>query len=338
VKNVNIKDVAKKAGVAVSTVSRVLNDHSDVKKETKEHVLNVIKELNYIPNNSARNLKRSSSNSIGVFVLGEYNPFFGEIVEYLESEISLRGYSVMIHFHHNNRNDLETASQFILEKKLLGLIYLGGSVSKDKEGYLAQMEAPVVFTSTVVEEGVNPELFSSVRISEEGAVRNILNHVLSLGHKRIGIITAETEGLCASPERFSVYKKILQENNLVFKNEYLECGDYSIKSGYDSMKKLLGKQLGLTAVFAVNDLMAIGAIKAITDSGLCVPDDISVVGFDGLDYGQYYSPGLTTIKQPISNFGKNTAQIICDLIDGKSEQSHIVLDTELIVRESCKGI
>ncbi|QEN04461.1 LacI family transcriptional regulator [Thiospirochaeta perfilievii] len=206
IKTVNIKDVAKEAGVAVSTVSRVLNNHSDVKKETKEHVLEVIKRLNYVPNNSARNLKRNNSNAIGIFVLGEYNPFFGDIVESLESEISSKGYSVMIHFHHAERDALESAAQFIIEKKLLGLIYLGGAVSKDKEGYFEGLEAPVVFTSTIIEEGVNRDLFSSVSINEEDGVKEVTNYLIGLGHTKIGIIIAERMGLCVSPKDLLLLK------------------------------------------------------------------------------------------------------------------------------------
>ncbi|OQY38488.1 MAG: LacI family transcriptional regulator, partial [Spirochaetaceae bacterium 4572_7] len=143
-KNTNIKDIAKAAGVAVSTVSRVLNNHPDVKRETKENILRIIDELNYVPNNSARNLKRASSKNIGIFVRGEYNPFFAEIVESIEKEISANGYSAIVHFHHNEINAIESAAQFVLEKKLIGLIYLGGILTKDKERFIEGLNTPMV--------------------------------------------------------------------------------------------------------------------------------------------------------------------------------------------------
>lgn len=330
--------MAKKAGVAVSTVSRVINNHSDVKKETKEHVLEVIKKLNYVPNNSARNLKRTSTNTIGIFVLGEYNPFFGDIVESLESEISGRGYSVMVHFHHADRDAIESAAQFILEKKLLGLIYLGGIVSKDKEGYLAGLEAPAVFTSSIVENGVNKDLFSSVIINEQNAVREVIDYLIGLGHRKMGIITGESQGVWASPERYALFRSILKENNIEFSEDFRGCGNYSIKSGYESMNELLDRGNGLTAVFAVNDMMAIGAAKAVFSRGLDVPGDISIVGFDGLDYGKYFNPSLTTIKQPNQGFAIESCKILFDQIENSAKTKHIVLDTEFMERESCKKI
>lgn len=339
IKAVNIKDVAKKAKVAVSTVSRVLNDHKDVSKDTKEHVLKIIDELNYIPNNSARNLKRTNTNSIGIFVLGEYNPFFGEIVETLENEISEKGYSVMVHFHHVESNAMETAVQFTMEKKLLGLICLGGYVAKENEGYLESLEAPTVFTSTIIDDEVNQSLFSSVSIDENSAVKEVMDHLIGLGHKRIGIITAEKQVMCASLQRYDAYKSILKESGLDDSEDYVECGDYSIESGYNSMKKLLAKKCGITALFAVNDLMAIGAAKAVLESGLRVPEDISIVGFDGLDYSKYFHPSITTIKQPNSLFGKMSCKVLLEQIEKSGRKEHIVLDTEFIVRESsCKNM
>lgn len=337
-KNVNIKDIAKAAGVAVSTVSRVLNNHTDVKDDTKQRVLEIIKKLNYVPNTNARNLKRVVTNSIGIFVLGEYNPFFGDLIESLESEISNNGYSAIVHFHHNDRDSLESAVQFILEKKLIGLIYLGGIVSKDKQGYLENLDAPIVFTSAIIHEDVNRGLFSSVIIDEYEAVNSILTYLIELGHKTIGIITAERMGKCASEYRFEAYKKILSLNGLSYSEKFLERGNYSIKSGYDAMNNLLKKDCGLTAVFAVNDMMAIGAAKAVFDAGMSVPEDISIVGFDGLKYGEYFHPSLTTIKQPDKEFGKKSCELLFNLIKDRHMVQQIVLDTKLVVRESCKKI
>ncbi len=244
----------------------------------------------------------------------------------------------MVHFHHADRDAIESAAQFILEKKLLGLIYLGGIVSKDKEGYLVGLEAPAVFTSTIVEDGVNKDLFSSVIINEQNAVREVVNHLIGLGHRNIGIITAETQGVCASPERYAAFRSILKENNIEFDEENRVCGDYSIKSGYDSMNELLDRNRGITAVFAVNDMMAIGAAKAVFSKGLNVPGDISIVGFDGLDYGEYFNPSLTTIKQPNQGFAIESCKILFDLIENSAHTKHVELDTEFMERESCRKI
>lgn len=338
IQSVNIKDVAKEAGVAVSTVSRVINNHTDVKDKTKEHVLNIIKKLNYIPNNSARNLKRITTNSIGIFVLGKYNPFFGKITESLESEISKNGYSTIVHFHQDENSAMEAAVQFVLEKKLVGLLHLGGFVTKENEGFLEGLNSPVVYISAIFEIGINRKLFSSVSINEVQAVNDVMDYLIASGHRKIGMIIPEKEGLCTSPERFEAYVDFLNNQQIGFDNEYIESGDYSIESGYNSMKKLLNKNSGITAVFAVNDLMAIGAIKAVFDSGLVVPDDISIVGFDGLDYGKFYNPSLTTIKQPDIEFGKISCSLLFDLIKNSEEMKHIVLDTEFLERDSSRTL
>lgn len=338
IKNVNIKDVAKEAGVAVSTVSRVINNHSDVKDATKIHVLKVIKQLNYIPNNSARNLKRSVTNNIGIFVLGEYNPFFGEIVASLEHEISSRGYAAVVHFHANENDSVEAAAELILEKKLIGLLHLGGLVTKDKESYFEGLNAPIVFISAVFEKGVNKNLFSSLTIDDTLATGKVMDYLFISGHKKIAMIITEKEGRCTSIERYNEYKKSIINKGFQFNESLIEKGDFSIKSGYEAMNRLLKNNNDISAVFAVNDLMAIGAIKSVFDAGLSVPEDISIVGFDGLEIGHYYNPSLTTIKQPSLEFGKIGSSLLFDQIEYEKDVKHIVLDTEFIIRESCRNL
>lgn len=329
----SIKDVAKRAGVAVSTVSRVLNNHADVSAETKTHVQKVIKEMHYIPNNSARNLKRSASKSIGVFVMGEHNPFFGEIIEVIEHEFSDKELSVVVHFHHGGLTPIEAAAQFILEKKLLGLIFLGGVITKDDEKFLKSFEAPVVFASTIIDADLDFNLFSSVSIDEESAVEELLEHLIGLGHKDIGIITAEKPETSAAGRRFDAYRKVLERNSLVYQKKLMDFGDYSMESGYQAMNRILKRSRNFSALFVINDLMAIGAMRSVIEHGLSVPDDISIVGFDGLDVGKYYNPSLTTIKQPNRSFGYESSKLLFDLIDSVNHR-HTVLDTEFLVRES----
>ena len=298
----------------------------------------IIKELNYIPNNSARNLKRVKSKSVGIFVLGEYNPFFGEIVASLENEISIKGYSAVVHFHSNEKDSVKAAAQFIIEKNLIGLLHLGGLVTEDKAFYLEGLKVPLVIISGVVEAGVKQSLFSSVTINDDIAVHNIMNYLYDSGHRKIGLILSEKDGRCITLERYNSYKNFLANKGINFNSEYVEAGNFSLKSGYDAMEKLLNKDLGLTAIFSVNDLMAIGAIKAISDSGLAVPRDISIVGFDGLEIGEYSSPSLTTVKQPSNEFGKISSELLFNQIDNSCETEHIILETEFVVRQSCKKL
>jgi len=337
-KSVNIKDIARIAGVGVSTVSRVMNNHPDVKADTRKKVLDVIEELNYIPNNSARNLKKSRAKNIGIFVRGQYNPFFSKIVETIEEKIAEKGYSTLLHYHHNEKNAVQSAAHFIVEKKLKGLIILGGSIDKSNERYLEGLETPIVFASSIIDEDVDKSLFSSVIIENEKATTEAVEYLIELGHKKIAMISAERSEECVAQKRYAAYRKTLEAHKLEFKEEYLESGDYSFETGFQAMNRMLDKNVDITAVFVATDMMAIGAAKAIFRRGLRVPDDISVVGFDGLDYGTYFEPSLSTVRQPDVTMGEKGTELLFKLIEEGSDPEHVVLETELLKRESCRAI
>ncbi|PAB59689.1 LacI family DNA-binding transcriptional regulator [Anaeromicrobium sediminis] len=337
-KALNIKDIAKLAGVGVSTVSRVLNDHPDVKAATREKVLKVIDEVNYIPNNSARNLKRSNSKNIGVLVKGIYNPFFAELVNSIEKRIDEEGYSMILHYNDDVTSDLEGAIQLIKEKKLQGLICLGGDFNDLKEDNLVELNTPLVLSSININDDVDKEKFSSVIIENEKSSYDAVEYLCKLGHEHIGIITTGEGDTNVGQLRHKGYKRALREYDIDPKDDLVEFGDYSFKSGFEAMNKLLDRNENITAVFAISDIMAIGAAKAILSRGYKIPEDISIIGFDGLEFGEYFHPSITTVKQPREEMGEKSIEILMNLIKGKKEQEHIVLKTELLERESCKKV
>ena len=333
-----IKDISRIAEVGVSTVSRVLNNHPDVKEETRKKVLSVIEEFNYIPNNSARNLKRNTSNNIGVLVKGIHNPFFSEMIKSIEEKIDEEGYSMILHYNEINPNDFEAAIELIKEKKLKGLICLGGYFENIDKEQLLNLKTPIVLTSTNIIENIDKSIFSSVIIENEKAAFNAVDYICKLGHKTIGIISTGEEDRCVGKHRFEGYKKALLQNSIEYNEELVEVGNYTFESGFDNMNSLLDKNLSITAVFVTTDVMAIGASKAILSRGLRIPEDISVVGFDGIDYAQYFHPSLTTVKQPVEQMGEKSVNILFDLVKNKKKHEHVVLETELLERESCKKI
>jgi LacI family transcriptional regulator len=337
-KNLNIKDIAKIAGVGVATVSRVLNNHTDVKEETRHKVLEIMEQYNYIPNNSARNLKRSTSNNIGVLVKGIHNPFFSKMIKSIEEEIDKEGYSMILHYNESNNNDIDAAVELIKEKKLKGLICLGGDFEDLDKQEIVNLKTPIVLASTYIIEKANKALFSSVIIENEKAAFKAVDYIASLGHKKIGIITTGEEDRTIGKLRFEGYKKALKGNNIEYNEKFVEIGEYTFESGFDAMNKLIKKQLGITAVFATTDIMAIGASKAILSNGLKIPEDISVVGFDGIDYSMYFHPSITTIVQPVEEMGKKSIDLLFDLLKNKNNHQHIILETELQERESCRKI
>ena len=337
-KNLNIKDIAKIAGVGVATVSRVLNKHCDVKEETRQKILEVMDQYNYVPNNSARNLKRSTSNNIGVLVKGIHNPFFSKMIKSIEEEIDKEGYSMILHYNENNSNDIEAAVELIKEKRLKGLICLGGDFEDLDNQEILNLKTPIVLASTYVIEKANKALFSSVIIENEKSAFKAVDYIARLGHKKIGIITTGEEDRTIGKLRFEGYKRALKENKLKYNEKFVEIGEYTFESGFDAMNKLLKKQLEITAVFVTTDIMAIGASKAILSNGLRIPEDISVVGFDGMDYSLYFHPSITTIVQPVEEMGKKSIDVLFDLLKDKKDHQHIVLETELQERESCKKL
>ncbi|QEK11506.1 LacI family transcriptional regulator [Crassaminicella thermophila] len=336
-KQLSIKDIAKIAGVGVSTVSRVLNNHPDVKDETRKKVLNIIEEYNYIPNNSARNLKRSSSKNIGILVKGIYNPFFSKMIKSIEEKIDEEGYSMILHYNDNNSDDIEAAIELIKEKKLKGLICLGGDFDNIEEQFM-QLKTPIVLTSINITEKVNKDVFSSVIIKNEEAAFEAVDFLCQLGHKKIGIITTGEGDKNVGKLRFEGYKNALDKNGIIFNDDFLEFGHYTFESAFNAMNKLLDKDLGLTAVFVTSDIMAIGASKAVLSRGLNIPDDISVIGFDGIEYSEYFHPSLTTVKQPVEEMGQKSIEILFDLIKNKNKHQHVIFETELLIRESCKKL
>lgn len=295
----NIRDIARLSGVGVSTVSRVLNNHSDVKDSTREKVLKVIEESNYIPNNSARILKQNNTNNIGVLVMGVYNPLFSEMTNIIGNIINKSKYTMI--FEQNNytkEDDFDTLQALIKEKRLQGVICLGGNFKSGRRVSLKSLGVPIVLTSvnTVLEE--EKDGYSSVGVDNIESAYKATKYLIDLGHRDIAIIISEKDDLGISFSRLQGYKKALLEVNIEFnKNNVLE-GKYDSEKAYECMSKYLESNNKVTAVFAISDFMAIGIAKAIVDKGLKIGEDISVIGFDGMDVSKFYNPGITTISQP----------------------------------------
>lgn len=335
----NIRDIARLSGVGVSTVSRVLNNHSDVKDSTREKVLKVIEESNYIPNNSARILKQNNTNNIGVLVMGVYNPLFSEMTNIIGNIINKSKYTMI--FEQNNytkEDDFDTLQALIKEKRLQGVICLGGNFKSGRRVSLKSLGVPIVLTSvnTVLEE--EKDGYSSVGVDNIESAYKATKYLIDLGHRDIAIIISEKDDLGISFSRLQGYKKALLEVNIEFnKNNVLE-GKYDSEKAYECMSKYLESNNKVTAVFAISDFMAIGIAKAIVDKGLKIGEDISVIGFDGMDVSKFYNPGITTISQPKKEIAEKSAEVLINLINGFSTNKHLTLKTKLIKRQSCKRL
>ena len=338
-----IKDIAKICGVGVSTVSRAINNHPDINPETKEKIMNTIKEYGYVPNNSARNLKRVDAKAIAVLVKGISNPFFANMIKVIEKECKKKHYYMELSHIESDEDEVDAALKVVKEKRLRGIIFLGGLFSHSDEK-LRKLTVPFVFsTAGSIPENISKKLYSNICVDDRKESARIVDYLIGLGHEKIAMVVAEPNEQSIGKLRLDGYYEALQAHdiainpNLVYQTTN-EVGHFSMENGYRTTKRLIESGEEFTAVYAMADVLAIGAIRALLESGLRVPEDVSVAGYDGIDVSGYISPSLTTIRQPVEDMAKNTVKLLFDIIAGKKEHQHITFAGELLVRESTKEI
>lgn len=327
----SIKDIAQHCGVAISTVSRVLNNHPDVSEETRERVLSAVRDLRYIPNTSARNLVRSSSDTIALLVKGVSNPFFSKLIKTIDREITLRGYTLELHQMDTSEDELRIGAQLTNERKLIGILFLGGRFNYSPEE-MALIQVPSVFCTYSNSFGtLDAGAYSSVAIDDKQAARDAVDTLVALGHRRIAILTANEDDNSISELRFQGYKDALQKHGIPFDPNLVACtGTFSdMRAIYEATSRLIRRNDSFTAIFAIADLMAIAAIKALNDHGRSVPQDCSVVAIDGLDLSEYTLPTLTTLVQPTEEMGLACARSLLDLIESPAKHRQYTFETVL---------
>lgn len=336
--NMNIKDIAKLAGVGTTTVSRIINHTGGVKESTYKRVMEVIKEYNYVPNNSARNLKRIQSNAICVLTKGIANPAFNDMLSIIQKRSTEYGFDVMIQQIDQNEDELDTAIAQMKEKRLKGIILLGG-ILKNQGNKFKELNTPLVMVTSSAVENIDADQYSSITIDDRNGAYKAIKYLLDLGHKKIAVIASEVSSAAVVKLRLAGYYDALSEAGIELEpNLIINAENFSIESGYRAFKELNENNQGeFTAVFAMADTLAIGCLRAARDAGLSLPDDLSVIGFDGLDMGKYYVPSITTVEQPFSYMAEQAIDIMSRLLDGE-KNCHLMLNTEIVERESCACI
>ena len=338
-----IKDIAKICGVGVSTVSRAINNHPDINPETKEKIMNIIKEYGYVPNNSARNLKRVDAKAIAVLVKGISNPFFSNMIKVIEEECKKKRYSMELSHIEADEDEVDAALKVVKEKRLRGIIFLGGLFSHSDEK-LKKLNVPFVFsTAGSIPENISKNQYSNIGVDDRKESARMVDYLIRLGHRNIAIVVAEAEEESIGKLRLEGYYDALQAHNIPVNPKLIyqtrdDIGHFSMENGYLTAKKLIESEEQFSAVYAVADARAIGAIRALLEAGLRVPDDVSVAGYDGIDVSGYISPSLTTIRQPVEEMAKDTVKLLFDIIAGKKDHQHITYEAELLERESTKEV
>jgi DNA-binding LacI/PurR family transcriptional regulator len=327
--NVTIKDIARLAQVSHTTVSRALNDSPLINSETKEKIKQLAQEMGYTPNFSAKSLVMDRSYNIGLFFstlqTGTSAGFFYETVRGVNAVVK-EGYNLVV----RGIDDYEHFRS-IHRKSFDGVIVMSQSRKDDPFlHHLAEAAIPHIVLNRKVEGLKAVNILSD---DSHGSYK-VVRHMIKQGHRRIAIIEGK-ENFHSTVERKDGYLKALAESGIELVDEYQIRGSYDLKSGYAAMGKLLQLDRRPTAVFCMNDDMAVGAIKAVMDEGLRVPGDISVAGFDDSMFSAFLSPALTTVKRPIEEISRQGALLLLDSIEQKRLASETVyLRTELVVRES----
>lgn len=331
----NIKDIAKLAGVGVSTVSRVINNHPDVKKDTRDKILEIIKEQNYIPNNTARMLKQNHTSYIGILVKGVFNPFFAEMVKIIGKAIEDTEYTMIFQHDDNKEDDIDSLISFVKEKKLKGVIYLGGNFADVPKERFDQVGCKIVVLCSNLGENLNSYSFSSVGIDDYKAAYEALSYLIDKGNQSIGLLIGDKNDVGVGRERLRGYLDAAKARGISKQNLYIIEGNYKYKEAYENTLKCIQENSHITAICSLSDTMAVGAAKAVLECGYHIGKDIGVMGFDGMDIVKYYNPSITTVEQPREKIAQIGVELLLQLLKEECEHEHIILDTVLLKRASC---
>lgn len=332
---VTIKDISKRSGYSISTISKVMNNYPDIPEQTRNIILNLIEEMRYVPNSTARSLKTAKSYTIGIIFeemtqQGLQHPLFSKILESFKNVVEAQGYDIL--FLAKNMG-LQNGSyyQHSVRKQVDAVLVLCADFNSENMTELYASELPLVVIDYVEKSAL------TISSNNDHGIALAIEHLASLGHQKIGHIYGDIYTYIGYIRK-KAFEKAMQLHQLEVLESYAEAGPkYSREDGYDAMKELLNKELPMTAVFCASDLLAIGAIEAIREAGLSVPEDISIVGFDGIDLGQMITPTLTTVKQNTTLMGQIAANKILDMVDKKQikmREESISVMTELLVGKS----
>lgn len=332
---VTLEDVARESGVNMSTVSRALSGSYGVRKETREKVLAVAQRLNYRPNLVARGLATGRSQTLGLIVSDIRNPFFAEIVRGAEDAAYRAGYDIVL-----CNSDLDPVKQMryvrsLLEKRVDGLLMNSVSdLSRRQQEELGSCGVPIVLLN------VAPGARAFSTVSGDNFHGGLLagKYLIKLGHRVIGHLTGPRQHGNLTDRAKGFLKAVQSASRKV--TPIVVHGDHNYQGGYEMTKKLLAKNPKVTAIFAGNDAIAFGAIRAILEAGLSVPEDLSLVGFDNVELASIIRPPLTTIHQPKHEMGQAAAEILLRLAGRTEGQTpeHRVLGVELVERQSCRAL
>lgn len=335
-KPVTIKDIARESGYAISTVSRALNDHPDVSAEAKRRINEIVEARGFVPNANARQLKRQQGKCIAFIVKGTTNMFFADMLVELQRLVNEAGYDGVVHYLHEEGDEVALADRLGRELKPKGFIFLGGDNRNFTAGF-SHIKLPSVLATTVSPE-LEFENLSMVGVNDPAAGAKAMEYLVANGHRRIAIMGSDPTFCGPSQMRLEGCRQFLASHGLPFDERLFLRAEFSWDGAYEAMKAFLAGGGQATALFAMSDVQAIGAIRAILDSGRTVPGDISVVGFDGTPVARYFNPVLTTLRQPAAQIAKTSVKRLLSCIERQRPARTVLLEAELVEGGSVRAI
>lgn len=337
-RRISIEDIARRAGVSHSTVSRALRDNPLISPKVREEIKQLAQEMNYVPNAIAQSLLSSRTNTIGVVVTSIADPFFAEVVEGIEQVARSAGLSVVLSASHRNVEQEIAAIDNFYRRRVDGILVADSRTGKQHTKQLAQIAVPTVLINSQSQDEC--EMFHSVAIDDRLGARLAVEHLVSLGHTSIGYLGVGDRSR-SNQQRLQEYHIALSEAGLPQITDWVAISDEDrvrmsdVTTGQKMLPKLVAA--GVTAIFCYNDMVAVGAILACQELSISVPQDLSLVGFDGIALSRYVTPALTTICQPMLEIGCSAMQMLLDLLNDKTVENR-VLSPFLVERSSSAAL
>lgn len=327
-----IKDIAQKAGVSVTTVSRVLNKRPDVNQATREKVERVMAECHFVGNANARGLKQTDGEIVAVILRGRENPFLNSLAEAVLQYAQGLNAAFLVEYVDETADEFQTAVRLHHEKRVTGSIFLGGRID-ERAHVLTSLDMPMVFATISAEKANHPRV-GSVFIDNRAMGRLAMQTLIDAGHTKIAIFGGARQSDDGFGQRYLGAMDALEKAGIPFDGERYVDTRFSLRGAYDTARGFFAVKPDTTAVFAMSDTVAMGVIRALQDVGRRVPGDVSVVGYDGIEMGKYFIPRLSTVEQPINDIARESVSMLMGMIESGEEPRHITVPASLIERES----
>lgn len=328
---VTLAEIAQAAGVSVSTVSRALtNNRHPLKEETRQRIVNLAKEMGYNPNLVARSLQSNRTHIVGVIVDRMRSPFAAATVQGIQDGLREAGYSVSIINSNRDQDLVIEAIQTFNSRRTDGIVILNSWLHTFNDPLLSLQDRPFVFVNRLFSDAIR----NCVAPGDQCGAQLAVKHLAELGHQRIAYING-IETWLESQNRLAGYRDVLTEHDLPMDETLIRPGDWGVDSGYQAAQDLLALAQPPTAIFAANDLMAMGVIYAIKDAGLRVPDDVALIGYDDRDFAEWIRPALTTIRMPSYEMGQAAARLLLEQFAGEELEDATQIPGTLVIRQSC---